>query len=1028
MERADVVLSIEGMMCQKNCANTVESCIRKFPLVKDVVVTHATGLAEIWFHGDKDQDMASVVDAIESMGYGATVKEDHRDGADAIDAAATNNPDVTLYIDRMTRFPDLKAIQAALVAVDGVINVDFELPSKLAYIWGFADSHALVDALKAIKYDAIDERLRHQQTSAVATAISAAVVEEINPIHSSIDDDDPPSHAGGKREFVYSIRGMSCGACAAKIEKMVAKMPGVVQASVSVMTHQGLFHIDDREGAVGPRDIMHKVEELGYGCKLSTSEGGQSATIDNNEHDLRQWRYMLIAAVIFGVPIVFLHLVGRMIPEVMHELMSADYCQGGVTTGQLWMLLLNCPMLIIVGFKYYHAALIGAYHGMLGMDFLVMTGTSITFAYSTWQLALACRAQEVTEHVFFETSGMLLLFVTIGKYIEAYAKGRSASAMAELLKLQPSEALLVSGRSAEFINEDSIENGSVMINDEDVRSIAVDLVQKGDIVKVLPGDRIPTDGTLVMGSSYVDESMITGESNPVCKEKGSSLFGSTVNQDNCIYLRVTSYGSESALAQIVRLVEAAQLNKAPVQDYADWVASIFTPCILLLAVVTFLTWLSLCESEIVPKVWFEESYDDPVLFSLLFAISVVVISCPCALGLATPTAIMVGTIVGAHNGILIKGGGAFEVSHKVDTVIFDKTGTLTEGKPSVTDISCLRSGSGTTPSLYYFLVLPCTDPLRLGEQDKSQLLLLAATAEQCSEHPIAAAILRAAASRKISALPLQENASVMFVGSGVSCSSSLGVIAVGNRNFMRSKDITLTAAADSTMWNLEIQGKTAICVALDGEIQGILAVADVLKPEAESVIRALKAAGIDVWMITGDNATTAEALANKLELSTDRVLAGVLPSQKCEKVKELQAAGHVVAMIGDGVNDSPALVQADLGIAIGAGTQIAIESASMVLIRSNLHDLVVALDLAKVVFNRIRWNFLWAIIYNLIAIPFAAGVWFPWTHIALPPYYAGMAMAMSSISVVISSMLLHLYKRPELDDDAFGVENRGWCR
>jgi P-type Cu+ transporter len=306
----------------------------------------------------------------------------------------------------------------------------------------------------------------------------------------------------------------------------------------------------------------------------------------------------------------------------------------------------------------------------------------------------------------------------------------------------------------------------------------------------------------------------------------------------------------------------------------------------------------------------------------------------------------------------------------------------------------------------------------VGEAGQDSLLVLAATAEQRSEHPIAQAILRAAQSRGISPLPLSEDASVSFVGSGVSCESGLGRILIGNRSFMKAQDVIFNAAADSTMWNLEIQGKTAICIALNHEVFGVLGLADVPKDQADSAVRTLRSMGMDVWMLTGDNATTAEALAHKLDISQDRVIAGMLPQDKVQKVKDLQAAGHIVAMIGDGVNDSPALAQADLGVAIGAGTQIAIEAASMVLVRSHLHDLVVAFDLAKVVFQRIRWNFLWALIYNVLAVPFAAGVWFPWTHILLPPHYAGLAMAMSSISVVISSSLLMRYHRPSLIDEA----------
>lgn len=470
-------------------------------------------------------------------------------------------------------------------------------------------------------------------------------------------------HKGQRREFVYHIRGMSCGACAVKIEKALKTMPGVVESAVSVMTHQGRATIDDSlPDACGPRDLMEKVKSLGYECNLAATDGTKNDAQDGCNMELQQWSKLLIISLLFGIPVLLIHFGQHATMELMMFFMQPAACGEGIQLGQLLMLLFNTPILVGVGYKFYKSAVIGAMNGMFGMDFLVMTGTSITFVYSLVQLVYACKTGISTEHIFFETSGMLLMFVTIGKYIEAYAKGKSASSIAELLKLQPSEAHLVGSPSADRIINP--EETHPYINDEDVRIIDVDLVQKGDIVKVLPGGRIPTDGMIVLGTTHVDESMITGESNPVYKQKGDNVFGSTVNQDTCIYVSVTSYGAESALAQIVRLVESAQMNKAPVQDYADRIAGIFTPIILCLATLTFIVWLSLSLTKVVPASWFENEYKDPVLFSLLFAISVVVISCPCALGLATPTAIMVGTTVGAQNGILIKGGLAFEVAHK----------------------------------------------------------------------------------------------------------------------------------------------------------------------------------------------------------------------------------------------------------------------------------------------------------------------------------------------------------------------------
>ena len=451
------------------------------------------------------------------------------------------------------------------------------------------------------------------------------------------------------------------------------------------------------------------------------------------------------------------------------------------------------------------------------------------------------------------------------------------------------------------------------------------------------------------------------------------------------------------------------MNKAPVQAYADRIASFFTPMVLCLSLLTFLTWSILAWQHKIPREWFVDEYGDPLLFAMLFAISVVVISCPCALGLATPTAIMVGTSVGAFNGVLIKGGVAFETAHRVNTVIFDKTGTLTVGKPIVTDEVLCTSSAGLGPSLYS---TSSDDTYR--ENEGNRMLRLAATAEQASEHPLARAVLNAARNKGLFLEQLPPSAYESTIGGGVRCVSSQGVVLIGNRAFLEDHDVRLGPAVDGSMWNIELQGKTAVCVALDGEVLGVIGVADVPKPESLLAVTALRSMGMDVWMVTGDNKTTAEAIADQFDIPKDRVISGAMPQDKVAKVIELQRAGRSVAMVGDGVNDSPALAAADLGIAIGAGTHVAIEAADMVLVRSNLLDVVVALDLAQVVFRRIKINFMFALLYNILAIPFAAGVWFPYTHMQVPPQYAGLSMAMSSISVVASSMALRLYRRPAI--------------
>lgn len=426
------MLVIEGMMCQKNCASTVHSTISQFSAIKEVKVTHATGLAEIWVHEGAYLDIAKMIDEIESVGYGATVKinnlPNHLDmGNDDENKVDASPPDVTLYVKKLNRLQDLKAIEKALVAVDGVISVDFELASKLVYVWGFADSAALIDTLKGIKYDAVENgNCKDSESCAVLSPMAPPTdIESALPQQAANPSLMPLTQS--KREYVYSIRGMSCGACATKIERMISKLPGVSKVTVSVMTHQGQVTVDDAlcsatDGislaAVGPRDIIEKVVDLGYECKLLAQDSNNisSASLDANTHDIQQWFRMLVVSLIFGVPIVFLHLVGEFIPALMEYMMEKDTCTGGVSNGQILMLVLNTPLLCIVGYKFYTAACISAYHGSLGMDFLVMVGTSITFVYSLFQLYYACKTHIYTPHVFFETSGMLLLFVTIGKW------------------------------------------------------------------------------------------------------------------------------------------------------------------------------------------------------------------------------------------------------------------------------------------------------------------------------------------------------------------------------------------------------------------------------------------------------------------------------------------------------------------------------------------------------------------------------------------------------------------------------------
>jgi Cu+-exporting ATPase len=541
-------------------------------------------------------------------------------------------------------------------------------------------------------------------------------------------------------------------------------------------------------------------------------------------------------------------------------------------------------------------------------------------------------------------------------------------------------------KSAILIETD--ENGNV-VNEEEISN---DLIQKGDLLKVYPGEKIPTDGLITYGSSAIDESMVTGESLPVNKSNGDEVIGATVNQQGVLHVKATKVGSETALSQIIKLVEEAQTSKAPIQGMADKISAVFVPIVVIIAIVDFFIWYALFSFDVVPHSWLPAGTTS-FLFSFLLAISVLVIACPCALGLATPTAVMVGTGLGAEQNILIKGGEPLETAHKVDAIILDKTGTITHGKPNLTDI------------------------IPFNGFQRNEMLRLAASAESGSEHPLGKSIVNGA-KEELGDLENPNNFKAI-AGKGIEAEINEKIVLVGSRGLLTSHSVVLNEGVEETMQALENDGKTAMLVSIDNQLAGVIAVADTVKPESITAIKAMQSMGLDVWMVTGDNERTANAIAR--EVGINHVFAEVLPEDKAKKVKTLQEEDKVVAMVGDGINDSPALAQADVGIAIGAGTDVAIETADMVLMRSDLRDVVTAIDLSKTTFNRIKLNFVWAFGYNSAGIPLAAGLFIPIIRAAfgytfmLPPAVAGLAMALSSVSVVTSSLLLKKYKKPDLN-------------
>ena len=577
---------------------------------------------------------------------------------------------------------------------------------------------------------------------------------------------------------------------------------------------------------------------------------------------------------------------------------------------------------------------------------------------------------EFQSRVFFETSAFLITFIMLGNYFEAKAKSQTSEAIRKLMDLTPKEALLI-------IQD---ENG----NDIEERKIQTNLIGVGDKVRIYPGEVIPVDGLILNGYSSVDESIITGEFYPVDKNVGDSVIGGSLNQNGVLLVEANKIGADTTVSKIVKLVEDAQISKAEIQKFADKISKYFVPIVILISILTFITWFSLLSLNVIPIEWVPQGTSNTV-FSLILSISVLVIACPCALGLATPTAVMVGTGLGASNGVLIKGGDALESINNIDTVVFDKTGTLTEGKPKISNIFTLK-------------------------MNENEVLSYAAMAESGSEHPIALAILNEANERNLNIGKVDEFEAL--VGLGVKAKVANNEILVGSDKIMRMFDILISDEVSNKIMKFQNDGNTTMLVSLNGEIIGGVGVSDTLRDETSKVVTKLKEIGYKIIMLTGDNKKTAFAIAEKIGIEKENVVAEVLPEEKIQNIISLQNEDKIIAMIGDGINDSPALAQADVGIAVGAGTDVALETSDIVLMKNDLRDLIFAFDLSKKTIRKIKSNFVWAFGYNIIGIPIAAGLLVPSFQIILEPMYAGLAMAFSSVSVVLNSLLLKRYKKP----------------
>lgn len=736
---------------------------------------------------------------------------------------------------------------------------------------------------------------------------------------------------------------MSCASCAQTIEKAVNQLSGVQQAIVNLATEKLVVSYDDHQ--VTSAEIIKAVTDAGY---QATEEVAAGATADQDrekkqKHIAEMWQRFWISAV-FTVPLLYIamgHMVGLPLPDFLNPMTHA-------TTFAMVQLILTLPVLY-VGREFFTVGFKALFKGHPNMFSLVALGTSAAFVYSLYGTVMIFLGDtSFTMALYYESAGVILTLITLGKYFEAVSKGKTSDAIKKLMGLAPKTAhILRDGAEIE---------------------VPVDAVQLDDIVIVRPGDKIPVDGVIVSGSSSVDEAMLTGESLPVEKKVGDAVIGASINKNGSFQFKATKVGKETALAQIIQLVEDAQGSKAPIAQLADKISGVFVPIVIGLAVLSGLAWFFLGQES-----W---------IFALTITISVLVIACPCALGLATPTAIMVGTGKGAENGVLIKSGDALETTHKIQTIVFDKTGTITEGKPVVTDILVADSA--------------------LSE---AELLTLAASAEQGSEHPLGEAIVGAAKERQ---LPLAEGSDFSAIpGHGIRVTVNERVLLLGNIKLMKEEAIELSTFVQQADCLAE-EGKTPMFVAKDGSFAGIIAVADTVKDSSQTAIARLHKMGIEAVMITGDNKRTAEAIAKQVGI--DRVLSEVLPEDKALEVKKLQAEGKKVAMVGDGINDAPALAQADVGIAIGSGTDVAMESADIVLMRSDLMDVPTAVELSKATIKNIKENLFWAFAYNTLGIPVAMGVLHLFGGPLLSPMIAAAAMSFSSVSVLLNALRLKGFK------------------
>lgn len=1007
------VVAIEGMTCGA-CTSAIEGAFKDVAGVKNFSISLLSERAVI----DHDPTVLSaeqIAELIEERGFGATIVEtkdlerEKKSGA-AATSTKTNQAITTVGIEGMTCGACTSAVESGFKDVEGMMKFNISLLAERAVIThdpSKLPAEKIVEIIEDRGFGA--EIISTQFEVADATAQTSTTAQ-------------------------FKVYGVPNATAATQLEEQLQSLSGVTSAKLSLATSR--LTITHQPGVVGLRALVETVEGQGYNALVADSDDN-NAQLESlaKTREINEWRRAFKTSLSFAIPVF---LIGMIIPMCLPFLdFGAWELLPGLFLGDIICLILTIPVQFGIGKRFYVSAYKSIRHGSPTMDVLVVLGTSCAFFFSCVAMLVSFLIPPHSRpSTIFDTSTMLITFITFGRFLENRAKGQTSKALSRLMSLAPSMATIYADPIAA---EKAVENWDNVAGSGEPKTpvtdgsaaeekiIPTELIQVGDIVILRPGDKIPADGVLVRGETYVDESMVTGEAMPVQKRKGSFLIGGTVNGHGRVDFRVTRAGRDTQLSQIVKLVQDAQTTRAPIQRLADTLAGYFVPTILILGFLTFVVWMVL--SHVLsnpPKIFQEEASGGKIFVCVKLCISVIVFACPCALGLATPTAVMVGTGVGAENGILVKGGAALENTTKVTQVILDKTGTITYGKMTVASMKIVSSWqeSDLRRKLWWSLV---------------------GLAEMGSEHPVGKAVLGAAKTELGLDLDGTIEGSVgdfaAAVGRGISAvvepASSSGRtrynVLVGNVKFLSENNVVVSQdaidASEAINKNAssgkasDSAGTTNIFIAIDGEYAGHLCLSDTIKEGAAAAIAVLQhRMGVKVAMVTGDQPSTAHAVAAAVGIPEDCVHAGVSPDQKQIIVRQMREQGEVVAMVGDGINDSPALATADVGIAMSSGTDVAMEAADVVLMRPNeLMDIPAALHLSRSIFNRIKGNLLWACAYNIVGLPFAMGIFLPFGY-HLHPMAAGAAMAASSVSVVVSSLLLKFWRRPKWMDEAAGKE------